>query len=113
MKENKLGEFEEIVLLFVGILNEDAYALRITEEFAVQTNRSVTVGAVHATLSRMCDKGFLKSKMTEPSANRGGRRKRVYEITAFGEKGLKESRDLRLNLWNQYPGLSGKLGFNL
>lgn len=108
MKETKLGEFEEVILLIVGILREEAYALRISEEFEQQTERTVSIGAVHATLTRLGEKGFLKSKMGEPSATRGGRRKRIYEITAFGEKTLKKAKDLRMNLWKQYPGLSLK-----
>lgn len=111
MKETRLGEFEEVVLLLVGILGDDAYALKIADEFAVQTNRSASIGAVHSTLSRMSDKGFLKSKMGEPTANRGGRRKRIYEITAAGEASLKRARDLRLSLWDQYPGFSLSLNF--
>ena len=108
MKETRLGEFEEVILLLVGILGDEAYAFKIAEEFEAQTQRSASIGAVHSTLSRLSDKGFLKSKMGEPSANRGGRRKRIYEITPYGEKVLKNARDLRLSLWNQYPGLSLK-----
>ena len=74
MNETRLGEFEEVILLLVGILGEDAYALKIADEFEVQTKKSASIGAVHATLSRMADKGFLKSKMGEPTAQRGGRR---------------------------------------
>ena len=110
MKETKLGEFEEVILLLVGILGEQAYAFRIAEEFESQANRSVSIGAVHSTLSRLGDKGFLKSKMGEPTANRGGRRKRIYEVTALGESSLQQARDLRLSLWKQYPGFSLKLG---
>jgi len=108
MKETRLGEFEEVVLLLVGILDDNAYAFKIAEEFESQTNRSVSIGAVHSTLSRMGDKGFLKSKMSEPTAERGGRRKRIYEITAYGERALRDARDLRLNLWQQFPGFSIK-----
>ncbi|MEM1319165.1 MAG: PadR family transcriptional regulator [Bacteroidota bacterium] len=110
MKETRLGEFEEIILLLVGILGEEAYAFKIAEEFESQTGRAVSIGAVHSTLSRMGDKGFLKSKMGEPSANRGGRRKRIYEITASGEAALRKAKDLRLSLWSQYPGFSIKFG---
>lgn len=110
MNETRLGEFEEVILLLVGILGDDAYALKIADEFEVQTKKSASIGAVHATLSRMADKGFLKSKMGEPTAQRGGRRKRIYEITAAGEAVLKKARDLRLSLWDQYPGFS--LSFN-
>ena len=108
MKETRLGEFEEVILLLVGILSTEAYAFKIAEEFEAQAKRSVSIGAVHSTLSRLGDKGFLKSKMGDPSAKRGGRRKRIYEITAYGEQALRDARDLRINLWNQLPGLAIK-----
>ncbi len=106
MKSSRLGEFEELLLLLVGILEEDAYAFRIAEEFEKQTSRSVSIGAVHSTLNRMGEKGFLKSEMGEPSATRGGRRKRIYYITAIGKKALENSRDLRVSLWSQYPAFA-------
>ena len=88
------------------ILADDAYAFKIAEEFESQTQRAVSIGSVHSTLSRLTDKGFLKSEMGAPTANRGGRRKRIYEITAYGERALSDARDLRLSLWNQFPGFS-------
>lgn len=106
MKETKLGEFEEVILLLVGILGDHAYAMKIAEEFAAQTGRSVSIGAVHSSLSRMSDKGFLTSDMGAPTASRGGRRKRIYEITAYGQQVLRDARDLRLSLWQQFPGFS-------
>ena len=112
MKETRLGEFEETVLLLVGILGELAYAFKIAEEFESQTGRSVSIGAVHSTLSRLADKGFLTSEMGNPSASRGGRRKRIYSITAAGDKALKDARDFKLSLWRQYPSLSGGLNFS-
>ncbi len=106
MKKSRLGEFEEVILLLVGILDQDAYAFKIAEEFESQTKRSASIGAVHSTLNRLSGKGFLKSSMGEPSAVRGGRRKRIYTITAQGENALKASRALKMNLWNQYPPFS-------
>jgi PadR family transcriptional regulator PadR len=106
MKETGLGEFEEVILLLVGILSDDAYAFRIAEEFESQTGRSVSIGAVHSALSRLSDKGFLKSEMKEGSATRGGRRKRIYYITASGERTLADARDFRISLWQQYPPFS-------
>jgi DNA-binding PadR family transcriptional regulator len=106
MKETKLGEFEEVILLLVGILKDHAYAVRVAEEFKQQTGRSVSIGAVHSTLNRLSDKGFLKSEMGQPTAQRGGRRKRIYEITAYGEQVLKAARDFKMSLWDQFPGLA-------
>lgn len=103
MKETRLGEFEEIILLLVGILDEDAYALKIAQEFESQTGRSVSVGAIHSTLDRLCTKGFLTSKLGQPTAVRGGRRKRIYTISASGQQALVASKELRTSLWNQFP----------
>jgi PadR family transcriptional regulator PadR len=112
MIETKLGEFEEVILLFVGILGEEAYSFRIAEEFEVQTKRAVSIGAVHSTLSRLEDKGFLSSKMGKGTAERGGRRKRIYTITAYGKRALETSRDFRVSLWSQYPAFANKFSYD-
>lgn len=106
MKETKLGDFEETLLLIVGILDKEAYAFKIAEEFKDQLERSVSIGAVHSTLNRLGVKGFLTSKMGDPTAERGGRRKRIYEITAEGHQALKNSREIKLSLWNQFPAFA-------
>lgn len=111
MKETRLGEFEEVILLLVGILGEDAYAFKIAEEFESQTGRGVSIGAVHSTLNRLEGKGFLTSEMGKATAERGGRRKRIYTITAYGRRVLEEARDFKVSLWKQYPHFAGKLGF--
>ncbi len=107
MSENKLGNFEETLLLLVGILEKEAYAFRIAEEYEVQTEKATSIGSVHSTLNRLSKKGFLTSEMGEPTAERGGRRKRIYKITAEGQRALEQSRDLKLSLWNQFPGFAG------
>lgn len=113
MKESKLGDFEETILLIVGILGAHAYAFKIAEEFETQTRRAVSIGAVHSTLSRIEEKGFLTSAMGEASSERGGRRKRIYTITAQGQRALEISRELKLSLWNQFPAFAqGKLNFD-
>lgn len=110
MKETRLGEFEEVILLLVGILGKEAYAFNIAEEFASQTDRSVSIGAVHSTLTRLEDKGFLRSEMGNSTAERGGRRKRIYTITAYGRRALEAARDFRVSLWSQYPAFANKFG---
>ncbi|MEQ9402051.1 MAG: PadR family transcriptional regulator [Cyclobacteriaceae bacterium] len=113
MKESKLGDFEETILLIVGILGEEAYAFKIAEEFETQTQRPVSIGAVHSTLSRIEEKGFLTSEMGASTSERGGRRKRIYTITASGQKALETSRNLKMALWNQFPAFAGgKLNFS-
>jgi len=106
MKETKLGEFEEVILLIVCILKKEAYAFRITEEFKKQSGRNASIGSVHSTLERLTEKKFLVSEMGQPTTERGGRRKRIYNITAEGENALRTSRDFRISLWNQLPDLS-------
>lgn len=106
MVETRLGDFEEVLLLFVGILGQEAYAFKMAEEFESQTGRSVSIGAVHSTLVRLENKGFLKSEMGQSKAERGGRRKRIFSITALGKRVLKESKDFKVSLWQQYPALA-------
>ena len=113
MKETRLGEFEEVILLLVGILGEEAYAFKIAEEFEKQTGRSVSIGATHSTLDRLENKGFLKSEMGKATAERGGRRKRIFTITALGKRVLKESKDFKMALWEQYPAFAGKLNYKM
>ncbi len=112
MKETRLGEFEEVILLLAGILGEEAYAFKITLEFKAQTGRRLSIGSVHSTLNRLEGKGFLNSKMGKATAERGGRRKRIYTITAYGRRVLATARDFRVSLWQQYPGFATvKLNF--
>lgn len=106
MKETRLGEFEEVILLLVGILGEEAYAFKIAAEFKDQTGRSASIGSVHSTLNRLSEKGFLTSAMGNATSERGGRRKRIYTITATGAQVLKDARDFKIALWNQHPVLS-------
>ncbi len=103
MKETRLGEFEEVILLLVGILDDEAYAFKITDEFKAQSGRKVSIGSIHSTLSRLEKKGFLESEMGTPSAIRGGRRKRIYSISPLGKQVLAASRDFKMSLWKQYP----------
>ena len=103
-----LGEFEELVLLVVGVLYEDAYAVSITKEIESQSDRSVNVSAVHKSLYRLEEKGMLKSYLGDPESKRGGKRKRLFSITPLGKKALDSSMDLRMSLRNQIPDLAFK-----
>lgn len=103
MKGTHLGEFEELVLLSVGILFDDAYGLAIVDELERQTGRPVTISSVHKALVRLEDKGYLKSRMGGATETRGGRDKRLYQLTPAGKKVLTESRELRNEMWRQVP----------
>jgi len=108
MERANLGEFEEIVLLTVGVLYEDAYAVAITKEIIKQSGRSVNVSAVHKSLYRLEKKGMLKSQLSDPEAKRGGKRKRLFSITPFGKRAIDESIELRMRLRQQIPELAFK-----
>ena len=106
MKGTHLGEFEELVLLMVAILDEDAYVFRLREEILDQLGRAVAMGAMHATLSRLEKKGFLSSEMKGATKERGGRRKRVYQLTSSGREAVVKAREMREMLWNQLPDIA-------
>jgi len=103
MKRTFLGEFEEVVLLTVGILGEHAYAVSVTQELENKTGRVVSFSSVHTTLQRLEEKNFLSSRMAGATAERGGRRKRFFEVTALGRKALIEVQQTRQDLWNALP----------
>jgi PadR family transcriptional regulator, regulatory protein PadR len=103
MKGTSLGEFEELVLLSVGILFDDAYGLAIVDELQVKTGRNIMISSVHKTLVRLEDKGYLKSRMGGGTDVRGGRDKRLYTLTPAGMSVLNEMRDLRNHMWKEIP----------
>ena len=103
MKGTYIGELEELVLLTVGVLYPSAYGIAVMDEIDKQTGRSLNISAVHAVLTRLEEKGFLKSKMSDPSDERGGRRKRIFLLTASGKRALEESNEMRNQLFNQIP----------
>ncbi|MBC3785136.1 PadR family transcriptional regulator [Spirosoma utsteinense] len=103
MKRAFLGEFEEVVLLTVAILDEGAYGVTITQEIEQKTGRSVGFSTVHTTLQRLAEKGFLSSRMGGATAERGGRRKRFFTVTATGRKALLDVKQVREELWGSLP----------
>lgn len=103
MKRSTIGEFEEMVLLMVLILQGEAYMISLQKELLDQASRSITMGALHTTLSRLEKKGLLSSEMGEPTKERGGRRKRIYQVTAAGKTELSAIKEMRQSLWDQVP----------
>lgn len=103
MKRSYLGEFEEIVLLTVAVLDGNAYGVVLTHEIIEQTGRSVRLNQIHAALQRLEEKGMVKSEMGEPTPERGGRRKRLFTVTAYGRRTLQEIQAVRANLWTRIP----------
>ncbi len=103
MNKEHLGELEELILLLIVMLGEEAYGLAIRNALKEQASRIVTIGAVHGTVNRLESKGLIESSMGGATEIRGGRRKRIFTITASGKKALQRSRDLKLHLWGQIP----------
>ncbi len=95
-----LGELEELILLMVALLNNEAYGVSIAEALKHQAGRDISISAIHAVLHRLEEKGFVESKMGGVSAERGGRRKRLFSITSYGRSALDELRDTRNLIWN-------------
>jgi PadR family transcriptional regulator, regulatory protein PadR len=108
MKGTNLGEFEELVLLTIAALVNDAYSVGICDELEKQTGRTVKLGVVHAVLNRLEEKGLVKSKLGEATQARGGKRKRYYSITSAGKSALLKSKEVRDQLWSMIPQLSLK-----
>jgi PadR family transcriptional regulator, regulatory protein PadR len=79
-----LGEFEHIVVLALLRLEERAYGVTVRQEIEFRTQREVSIGAVYATLDRMETKGYVKSRLGDPTPERGGRSKRFFRVTAKG-----------------------------
>ncbi|MFY0592800.1 PadR family transcriptional regulator [Roseivirga sp.] len=106
MEKEHLGELEELILLLVVMLKEEAYGFAIRKALKEQANRTVTIGAVHGTVNRLEKKGFVESDMSDATEVRGGRRKRIFTVTASGKKALQKSQDVKVSLWTQIPELS-------
>jgi PadR family transcriptional regulator, regulatory protein PadR len=105
MAKEYLGEFEELVLTMVAALQEDAYGAAISEEIETRLKREVNLSAVHVTLYRLEDKGYIKSSMGGGTNERGGRRKRIFTITSAGMALLRAMKEARVELWKLVPQL--------
>ena len=105
MGKGTLGEFEELVLTLVAGLRDNAYGAFIAEQIETRFDREVNLSAVHVTLYRLEDKGYVKSSFGGGTNERGGRRKRIFTITNAGLTVLKTMKEARLDLWNMVPQL--------
>lgn len=103
MKGTNLGELEELVLLAVGVLNNDAYSIAISKEINRITKRDVSFAVVHSALNRLEEKGFVDSKMGGATSERGGRSKRLFTISHAGKKALLRAKEQREELWSLMP----------
>jgi PadR family transcriptional regulator, regulatory protein PadR len=105
MAKEFLGEFEELVLTLAAALQEEAYGAAISDEIETRLKREVTLSAVHVTLYRLEDKGYLRSRVGGATNERGGRRKRIYTVTSAGFAVLKSMKESRIELWKLVPQL--------
>lgn len=103
MKGTQLGEFEEIVLLAVCKLYPDAYGVSVKNEINETAKRSINLSTAHGALNRLEEKGLVSSAFGEATAERGGKRKKMFTITSIGLKKLTEAKELREGLWSQIP----------
>ena len=94
-----IGEFEELVLLTIASLGEQAYGVAIKEDIENRSERSISIGALHSTITRLEEKNYITSWLGDPTQERGGRRKRYFELTHQGKVELHQMKDLRDELW--------------
>lgn len=106
MNRHQLGEFEEIVMLTVGILYKEAYGVAIIDEMEKRLNRNVSIGALQTVLRRLEDKGYLDSEFGEATSVRGGKRKRYFKLTVLGARVLRETQEQRQEMFSAIPRLA-------
>ena len=106
MKGSYLGEFEELILLTVASLNNEAYAVSVKAEVEQNADRTVNISAVHSSLYRLEDKGYLSSSFGGAESKRGGKKKRNFKVTSAGFESLQHVKNLRQQLWQNIPQLT-------
>ena len=100
MPDIYLGELEQIVLLAVLRLGDEAYAVPILEQIEAQAGRTLARGALYTALERLEAKGCLRSRLGDPLPERGGRARRYFTVTPAAIRALKQSRLALMRLWN-------------
>ena len=105
MKGDHIGEFEELILLTVNGLADDAYGVSVRQVLEAETTRAVSLGAVYAALDRLEAKGLVRSRVVPGTAARGGRRRRAFMLTREGVRTIEALRHLRDRLYR-----AGRLG---
>lgn len=96
---DSLGEFEQSLLLAIVHLGEDAYGVTIRQEIERRTGRDVAIGALYTSLDRLERKGFVRSTMSDPTPERGGRSKRHFLIRPAGAEALRQARERMSRMW--------------
>lgn len=98
-----LGEFEQLVLIALLRLTDDAYGMAVRREIAERAGRDVSIGAVYATLDRLEEKGFVRSRLDPPSDDRGGRARKCFTITGAGSRALERSQQALRHMLEGLP----------
>jgi DNA-binding PadR family transcriptional regulator len=106
MSQYHLGEFEEMVMLTVAVLYGEAYGVAIIDEMEKRLKRNVSIGALQTVLRRLESKGLLTSQFGEATKVRGGKRKRYFKVTRYGQKVLQQANDQRNALWKAIPEIA-------
>jgi len=101
MKQDGLGEFQELIMLAIMVLGDNAYGVSIQIEIKEKTRRKVSRGALHSALTRLQEKGLLISKMGGAAPERGGRRKRFYTLTQRGLRVLAAAKNSRTAFYQE------------
>ena len=100
MKGERMGEFEELTLLAVRALGDHTYAVPVQQFVEDATGRQVSMGAVYAALARLEGKGFVTSTMGDATARRGGKSKRLFEVTPLGLRTARDLHRVRERIWS-------------
>jgi PadR family transcriptional regulator PadR len=105
-KVSYLGELEQMLLWTVLRLGDDAYGMAVRDELQQRSGRSSARGAVYITLDRLVKKGYLTSRLADPSEERAGRARRYFDLTPEGLEALRQAREALVSTWD---GLEGAL----
>ena len=109
VKGNHLGELEELVLISVASLSDNAYGVSVQHYIIEKAQREVNISAIHEVLKRLERKGYLKSKMGGATNERGGRRKRFFILTASGRREMEQAIQMKMQFYTSIPSISLKL----
>ncbi|RMH23637.1 MAG: PadR family transcriptional regulator [Gemmatimonadetes bacterium] len=110
-RHKSLGELEHLLLLAVMRLGEEAYGVTLRREIEARTGRPVSLGSIYPTLDRLEAIGYVSSRMSDPTGERGGRRRRTYRLEPAGEAAVRRARDMLEAMWEGFePERAGEEG---
>ncbi len=107
-RERFLGEFEQMVLLAVARLGDEAYGASVFDELERRTGRTASRGGLYVTIDRLVEKGLLEARMSDPIPERGGRARRMLRVSAQGRAELRRSHEALESLWQGLEAVLGK-----